>query len=137
MNFCEQCGSSSRDKDGFCGGCGAVRPLETGTPAAKGTREKQVSVLHQQISPFANLPPNILFPGLTEIWPKKVWAAIALGLAFGPFGLLYCTMTGTIVMTIASVVLWFLLGGVSFLLVPLICAIWAWRAARQSPSILD
>jgi len=27
VTFCEQCGSSSRDHDGFCGGCGAPWPV--------------------------------------------------------------------------------------------------------------
>jgi hypothetical protein len=137
MNFCQRCGSSSRDKDGFCGGCSAPWPLETVTPEARQTGNKQVSPISQQLSPLANLPPDARFFGLNEIRPKKVWFAVALALMLGPFGLLYCTVTGTIVMTVASIVLWFLLGKLCYVLVPLICAVWAWRAARESPSILD
>ncbi|MGH9562350.1 MAG: hypothetical protein ACRD3S_12935, partial [Terracidiphilus sp.] len=72
-----------------------------------------------------------------EIQPKRVWVAIALALMFGPFGLPYCTMTGAIVMAVATVPLWLLFGNLSYVVVPAICAFWAWRAARQSPSILD
>ena len=35
MESCEQCGSSSRDKDGFCHGCGASWPLELPAPNEK------------------------------------------------------------------------------------------------------
>ncbi len=52
-------------------------------------------------------------------------------------GLLYCTTTGTIVMTIVSIPLVLLFGRASSLIILPICAIWAWKAARESASIFD
>jgi len=40
-------------------------------------------------------------------------------------------------MAVASVPLWLFLGNLAYVIVPAISAFWAWRAARQSPSILD
>jgi hypothetical protein len=130
MNFCGLCGSSSRDKDGFCGGCGAAWPLGTVAHQAKPSDSSR-------ISPITRLSRDPRFLRYTEIRPKKVWVAIPLAVIFGPFGLLYCTMTGAIVMALASVPLWLLLGNLSYVVIPAISAFWAWRAARQSPSILD
>ncbi len=137
MNFCEQCGSTTRDKDGFCGGCGAPWPLASAGHATKQSESSQTSALSKLASPALDIRPDIRFFSLSEIQPKKVWVAIPLAVMFGPFGLLYCTMTGAIVMALASVPLWLLLGNLSYVVVPAISAFWAWRAARQSPSILD
>ena len=52
-------------------------------------------------------------------------------------GLLYCTVTGMIVMTIASIPLMLLFGRASSLIILPACAIWAWRAARESTSLFD
>jgi hypothetical protein len=46
-------------------------------------------------------------------------------------------MTGAIVMAIGSVILPFLLGNASLFIILPACAIWAWRAARESQSVLD
>ena len=133
MEFCEQCGSSSRDKDGFCRGCGAAWPLELPAPdekiEAKPSRSKPAS-------PFAKSPAKIGPIDLPDLRPKKVWVAVLLGLLGGPLGLLYCTMTGTLVMLFVSMVLWIKFGDVSFLIVQPVCAIWAWRAARELSSTL-
>jgi hypothetical protein len=131
MHFCEQCGSSSRDKDGFCGGCGAPWPLETPPVPAK-----QIGGI--PVLPVANLPDYIGSDNaLFDVRPKVVWVAVLLALFFGPFGLIYCTITGTIVMFVISIVLQFLLGSISLLITLPICAFWAWRASRESQSALD
>ncbi len=83
------------------------------------------------------LPAQTNSIGLFEVGPKKVWAAVFLALLLGPFGLLYCTITGTIVMMIVSVALTLILGNASFLIILPICAIWAWRAARECTSAFD
>lgn len=130
MNVCEQCGSSSRDKSGICAGCGAAWPLVMPDHAASPDRSRQVAA-------YAKLSAKIGSSGLVEVRPKQVWAAVLFALLFGPIGLLYCTIKGTIVMTIVSVVLMLLLGQASFLISLPICAIWAWRAARESTSLFD
>ena len=130
MNLCEQCGSSSRDRDGFCAGCGARWPQAKPNHAADRAGSKRVL-------PFAELPVQTSSFGIFEAGPKKVWAAVLLALLLGPFGLLYCTITGTIVMLIVSLALQLLLGSASFLIVLPICAIWAWRAARECTSAFD
>lgn len=137
MNFCEKCGSTSRDKDGFCGGCGGRWPLDPVESASQPPQSGEASPLSKFASPAINVRPNPLFFGLTDIQPKKVWLAVGLALMFGPFGLIYCTMTGAIVMALVSIPIGILLGSWGYLIVPAISAFWAWRAARQSPSILD
>lgn len=130
MSFCEQCGSTSRDKDGFCRGCGKPWPV----PSPAGDAEHSGA---KPGSPLAELPAKISFIGIEEVRPKKVWAAVLLALMLGPFGLLYCSMTGAIVMTLATILLGLVLGNTGLLIVLPICAIWAWRAARESTSFLD
>jgi hypothetical protein len=68
---------------------------------------------------------------------KHVWVAVLLALLLGPLGLLYCTITGAIVMMIVSVALAFFFGQLSFLITLPICAIWAWRASREIASPFD
>jgi hypothetical protein len=127
MNVCEQCGSASRDMRGICAGCGAAwHP-----PLSPESSNRSTS---QQISPYAKLPAQINAIGLVEVHPKKIWVAVLLALFCGPFGLLYCTATGTIVMLFVSIFLNIYLGFWAILIVPPICAIWAWRAARESSS---
>lgn len=129
MTFCEKCGSSSRDKDGFCGGCGASWPLPPAGLEPHGATAAR--------SPYAALPARMNAMGLAEVRPKIVWVAVVLGLLFGPVGLLYCTLTGTIVMLIVSIALRLLFGEVSLLVSLPACAFWAWRAARQSVFLSD
>ena len=130
MNICEQCGSSSRDRSGFCAGCGTPWPLAMQNHVADRAGSKQVS-------PVAIQPTQTFSSGFLEVGPKKVWAAVLLALLLGPFGLLYCSITGTIVMMIVSVALTLILGNASFLIIMPICAIWAWRAARECTSVFD
>jgi hypothetical protein len=137
MNFCEQCGSTTRDKDGFCGGCGAPWPLAAAEHETKQSGSSKTSPLSKVASPALDVRPGVRFFSFSDVQPKKVWLAIPLAVFFGPLGLLYCTMTGAIVMALASVPLWLLLGNLSYVVIPAISAFWAWRAARQSPSILD
>jgi hypothetical protein len=86
MNFCERCGSTSRDKDGFCGGCGAPWPFEAAPQATKQSASSQTSPLNKLASQALDIRPDVRFFGLNEIQPKKVWVAVPLALMFGPFG---------------------------------------------------
>lgn len=75
--------------------------------------------------------------GVPEIRPKAVSVAVLFALALGPFGLFHCTTTGVIVMLIVTVVLHFLMGYFSLLIVLPICVVWASKAAREQSSAFD
>jgi hypothetical protein len=129
MNICKNCGSGSRDKNGFCGGCGAAwSPAMSSSP----TR----TVASQQASPYAKLRSEINSIGF-EVRPKQPWLAVLLALVFGPLGLLYSTMAGAITMFIVSIILRLWLGDVTLLFIAPICAVWAWKAARECSSAFD
>jgi hypothetical protein len=131
MNICEQCGSASRDMSGICAGCGAAWRPATPPDAASRSAGRQVSA-------YAKLPAQINAIGLPDVRPKKVWVAVSLALLCGPLGLIYCTATGAIVMTIVSIPLTIYLGyWAATLIIAPICAIWAWRAARELSSSFD
>jgi len=130
MTVCDQCGSMSRDKSGFCAGCGAPWPLALPDAPAKRDGIRLVSLP-------VNLPENVSSFGLLDVGQKQVWIAVVLALLVGPLGLLYCTTTGTVVMLIVSIPLALFLGKASLLIIQPICAIWAWRAARDLSSSLD
>jgi hypothetical protein len=128
MNLCDQCGSASRDISGFCKGCGAPWPLTSTNHSAIPDALKQVKLPSME-------PIQIGSMGLLHnVGTKQVWVAVLLALLLGPLGLLYCTITGAIVMMIVSVGLAFLFGQLSFLITLPICAIWAWRASRELSS---
>ena len=131
MNLCDQCGSASRDMSGFCKGCGAPWPLASPEPASTPDVIKQAFPLPEMPTPTGSI-------GLIQsVGTKQVWVAVALAFLFGPLGLLYCTITGTIVMMIVSVALALLFGQLSFLITLPICAFWAWRASREMSSAFD
>jgi hypothetical protein len=131
MNLCDQCGSASRDMSGFCKGCGAPWPLTS-------TNDSTISSALRQVETPSMEPTQIGATGLLyAVGTKQVWVAVALALLFGPLGLLYCTITGAIVMMIVSVALALILGQLSFLITFPICAIWAWRASREMTSAFD
>src|SRR5579871_4891244 len=113
MRFCPQCGSTSRDKDGFCGGCRA--PWFSAEPATKPA---------SQPTPYEKLPATIASMGIDAARPKLVWYAVVASLLFGPLGLAYSTIAGAVVMTIASIALELWIGAWSLLIVVPVCAIW-------------
>jgi hypothetical protein len=130
MNLCNQCGSASRDMSGFCKGCGAPWPF-TSINSEIPDALKKVELPSME-------PTQIGSMGLLhDVGTKQVWVAVALALLFGPLGLLYCTITGAIVMMIVSVALALIFGQLSFLITLPICAIWAWRASREMSSPFD
>jgi hypothetical protein len=135
VQFCEQCGSASHDKDGYCGGCGA----KWRAPAHPGGSERKEpgSAETGSRSPYDDLPAKIAAIGIHEIRPKNPGLAVTLAVLLGPFGLLYSSTIGTVVMLIVAVALRFWLGVWSFLIVLPICGFWAWKAARDSSSAFD
>lgn len=131
MDVCENCGSKARNQYGFCEDCGArwrlVAAPSSATPIASS----------HPASPLAKFPAEVNSIGLVEVRPKQVWVAVLLAISLGPAGLYYSTLPGTIIMLILSIVLRLWLGYLSFLIVWPICAVWAWRAARESSSDFD
>lgn len=126
MSLCPKCGSGSRDRDRFCGGCGARWP-----------EPKLDHGLEKQSSAFTKLPAQIGSMGLEEVRPKRVWLAVSMALLLGPLGMAYSTVPGTFVMLVVGVVLQIWLGWWSYLIVPPICAVWAWWAVREYASVFD
>lgn len=73
---------------------------------------------------------------LAQAQVKNVWVAVMLALFLGPLGMLYCTVPGALVMFAVSVFAMLFLGKiVAFLVVPVICVVWAGLAARSANSI--
>ena len=133
MDVCQECASMSRDNSGICAGCGAPWPLTLPVQA-----QDQNPSNHP--SPLENLPRKISSFGLIEPRPKQVWIAILLAFLAGPIGLAYCSQLGAIVMLLASILLTFALGNLSFLMLLIIqplCMLWAWIAARDLSSSFD
>jgi len=130
LDFCENCGSTSRDEQGFCRGCGAHRPIdETVSPT-------NVSTATYAVLPQAEPKANIGSIPLAQAQVKNVWVAVMLALLLGPLGMIYCTYLGAAVMLFASIVAMFLPHTiVVWSLLPVACAIWAGLAARSANSI--
>lgn len=63
--------------------------------------------------------------------PKSAGTAFALGLFFGPLGMLYSTGLGAVVMFIVTPVVAFFTVGFGLLLTQPVCAIWAAMAASS------
>jgi hypothetical protein len=130
MQFCEHCGSTSFDEQGFCRGCGA-RPQGNGalSPPSASTATHAVLQQTESKATVGSIP-------LAEAQVKNVWVAVMLALFLGPLGMLYCTVPGALVMFAASVIALLLPGKiVTFLLITVICPVWAGLAARSANSI--
>lgn len=130
MDMCRECASISRDRSGICAGCGAPWPL-----AAPVRGHAHGSANHA--SPLENLPRTISSFDLVEPRPRQVWIAVLLAFFLGPFGLVYCTNLGAIVMLLTSIVLTFFMGRLSLLVIQPLCMLWAWKAARDLSSAFD
>lgn len=61
---------------------------------------------------------------------KSTGLSIALTFLFGPLGMLYSTVSGAIIMCIASAIVAFLTLGLGLLLTWPICIIWGYRATK-------
>lgn len=72
-------------------------------------------------------------PGQTIVvyTPKSAGTAFALGLFFGPLGMLYSTGLGAVVMFVVSSVVAFFTLGFGLLVTMPVCAIWAALAASS------
>jgi membrane protein YqaA with SNARE-associated domain len=134
MEFCEQCGSTSRDEQGFCRGCGA-RPASDEAAESSNSPSSTTTATHASL-PQTESKATIGSIPLAEAHVKNVWVAVLLALFLGPLGMVYCTVPGALVMFAVSVIALLLPGKiVTFLLITAICPIWAGMAARSANSI--
>jgi hypothetical protein len=141
MTYCEQCGSTSFDEQGFCQGCGARLPGYA--PAQAPVQAQPAPAVHLGKPPGIVLPEapkqSIIFSGLwgfAQPDVKNVWVAVVLALVFGPFGMTYSTYVGALVMLAVTFFAWFLVkSAVLLYILPVICAVWAGLAARSANSI--
>lgn len=126
MVFCSQCGSSSRDMQGICRGCGATlssaEPIVTGPHAT----ESRSEISAAQRKPF--VPPIFAVDRLSR---KNPWVAVLLALFSGPIGMIYSTPVGALVMAVVSLPAMSLWGGVAAWAVWPVCMLWAGLAARE------
>jgi hypothetical protein len=106
--------------------------------SAQATADKADTTDRGIVSAIENSSSNSGIAGLlTDVKPKQVWIAVLLAVGLGPIGLAYCTITGAIVMLIASLVLGLFFGNFALLLVLPVCVLWAWWAARESASMFE
>jgi hypothetical protein len=125
MPFCDECGSTSQDTEGFCRGCGArLRIAAPGAPQEKRIAHARSDPLPR---PATSLPPVDLFPSMS----KSVWMAIFRTALLGPIGMLYSTVTGALVMSAVSAVVLIFAGGRWMWISWAACIVWAAVAARD------
>jgi hypothetical protein len=126
MAFCDRCGSSSRDSEGFCGGCGALISVEEAAVPGESVG------VQQQKSSSQKPAAHISFFTLVRPASKSVWVAGLLTLFFGPMGMLYSTRAGCYVMTTVSIAMSFSVKGwIPWLIFWPLCIFWAVMAARD------
>jgi len=125
MPFCDQCGSTSKDNEGFCKGCGARLAI----PAPSTPQENTGSLNPSQPTPR---PTTLLSSiDLVPLRSKSVWIAIFRTALFGPIGMLYSTVTGALVMAVASAVALIFASGRWLWVTWAVCIVWAALAARE------
>ena len=125
MPFCNECGSTSQDTEGFCRGCGAR--LRVAAPRAPQEKRIAHTRSHPLPRPATSLPPVDLFPSTS----KSVWTAIFRAALLGPIGMLYSTVTGALVMSVVSAIALIFAGGRWMWISWAACIVWAALAARD------
>jgi hypothetical protein len=131
VTYCEQCGSTSHDEQGFCRGCGTR--LAAYVPAKA---QGQSSSVFQPL-PLAqpNSTQSLAKADLAQPQAKNVWVAVMLALLLGPVGLAYCTYLGMFVMLVITALGEIYIGRYVYWLLLPVCAVWARFAARSANSI--
>ncbi len=123
---------------------GAARASQAGAPADEpGTSPEQSAPQAQQPTMQQSIPPvqNIYITQQVQqqapsvvvaVAPKSMVLAIVLAAFFGPLGMLYSTVTGAVVMFLASIVVAAVTFGVGLIATWPICIVWAAVAASQA-----
>jgi hypothetical protein len=125
MELCTQCGSASRDMQGFCRGCGARFTPDSPVGAAgapKKTAEEPTHRLQGKLAAFGDDNPL----------QRNIGTALGLTLLLGPVGMVYSTIPGAIVMSIVSLAAPYFLGRWALFIVWPVCLVWAGYAAWKS-----
>jgi hypothetical protein len=117
MPNCRCCGSDFELGSRFCQDCGADLPCVT-SPRLPAWMEPSDTV--GRAAPAACLPPP----------PKSLLVASLLAVFFGPFGMIYSTFLGALVMLTASAILAGFTQGTSLLFTWPACVLWSVIAAR-------
>jgi hypothetical protein len=124
MAFCSICGSTFRNDFRFCPECGAPRFAFT----------LPQSSVWQEPGAAAAITPALYGP----VPPKRIGVAILLAALFGPFGLLYSTVSGALYMLLGWCFLvlatcddWIGDQMIASLIAWPICVVWAAFAARS------
>jgi hypothetical protein len=134
VTYCEQCGSTSFDVQGFCRGCGAH---SNASAPHQATSESPIASALNEFSAAPTPASRFSFWDLiTEPGIKQPWVAVLLALLFGPIGMIYCTYLGAAVMFVAEILaVFFLPKFFMWFVMPVVCAVWAGLAARSANSI--
>lgn len=86
-----------------------------------------------QINTYSPVQQNVIVVGKA----KSVGTAFILSFFFGPFGLLYASVTGGIIMIILYIPILIITLGIGALFIHPICAVWAIIAANQANASLQ
>jgi|GEM_PF-3505377 len=104
--------------------------VQQGTNAVPSLAEQPQQ--NQQPGPAYPVQQNVIVMGKA----KSVGVAFLLAFLFGPLGLLYASIIGGVVMFFVSIVLFFVIPVVGYILAWVMCIIWALIAANQANSNL-
>lgn len=84
------------------------------------------------MQPNAGSQPQPQQPQRIVVVPtKSIGLAVLLGVAFGPLGLLYATISGAIIMFIVNLVIGAVTLGFGLVLTWPICGLWAYMATKS------
>lgn len=121
-NFCPSCGSDTHNEAVICIKCGTGLVQSQPQPA---------SPAPPPVQNYSASPPNrsnVVIVGKQ----KSTGTAFILAFLFGPFGLLYASVTGGLIMIFVSIFLFFLIPIIGGLISWIICMIWAVTAAGEA-----
>ena len=111
---------------GLCRGCGA-KFSQAGADNSGKTNSATPGA-----DPFQRLQHELTDVRLELPEPKSVWKALSWTLSFGPFGMVYSTIRGAVIMTIVSGAAAYFLGERTLFITLPICLVWAGYAAWRS-----
>ncbi|MDZ4810933.1 MAG: zinc ribbon domain-containing protein [Bacteroidota bacterium] len=119
-NFCPSCGSDTHNEAVICIKCGT---------ALEQFAAQQIQQTSAGVSkPASNQTSNVVIVGTQ----KSVGTAFILAFLFGPLGLLYASVVGGFIMFFVGLLSFFVLPLVGYILVHIVCIIWAIVAAQNS-----
>lgn len=122
-NFCPSCGSDTHNEAVIC--------IKCGTGLVQSQPQAPAPAPTPPVQNFSSSPPNR--PKVVIVGKQKsTGTAFILAFLFGPFGLLYASVTGGIIMIFVGIFLFFLIPIIGGLISWIICMIWAVTAAGEA-----